>query len=612
MPPVIDTSRRTLLAALTATAAAPLTGLAAAPASAASAAPAAPAASEAGVPASVAQMSAGLTGPRSSVTLTGPAQDMAALTRASVAALTTSVLPGSPARTEVRSEGRPLAVLTTGSRTVLMTGPERTFTENKRVFEDAFDRTLATPGSWGNSPAGGRWSVFGGTEVAGTGSDPVYPQFTLTQRGAARAEISDTSTGRYALLRDEEVTDVDVRCTARFDRIPTGNAVSFALVFAYRSNGAESSTHLRARLSFTTQGEVQLRAEKLVGATATTPAGLTAVSLATGVPAGADWTVRVRKEGTRVQIKAWRTGTTEPTTWRMEFTETDARYAQGSVGVRGMASDGCTSTVNLTVSRFAITEATWANPPAVTHPHWVRLLDAPYDGTWTPAVEDVIRAWTGSLAPDALAYAAAFLPGAPGATSGRRAPVGARVLGEAGYGKTDAQGLRPVGADFHDYMDRPWSFPDRTQPKAPEEGQAGNLDCSGYVRMVYGHHMGLPLFDDVDPNKRALPRKSGAMVEHAPGVLVATKTDDGKALQAGTALQPGDLVLFDANEPGDPDEAYSVDHVGIYLGPDADGRRRFVSSRKSCDGPTMADLSGASVLDGTGTYAVSLRAVRRL
>ncbi|MHB9856653.1 hypothetical protein [Streptomyces sp. YIM S03343] len=604
---MINTSRRTLLAAFTASAAAPLAGLTASPAAAAPAAPAAPM--------TTALASSAMTGPRSSVALTGPPHDIAALTRASVGALTATVLPGTPARTEIRSGGQTLAVLTTGSRTVLMTGPERTFTENKRPFEDLFDRTLAGEGSWGNSPAGGRWSVFGGTEVPGPGEDPVYVQFNLQQRGAARAEISDTTTGRYALLRDEEITDVDVRCTARFDKVPAGNACSFALVFAYRSNGAESSTHYRARLSFTTQGEVQLRAEKLIGANASTPAGVTPISLATGVPANTDWTIRVRREGAHVQIKAWRTAAAEPSGWTMEFTDSDSRYAKGAVGVRGMASDGCTSTVTLSVSRVEVTEAAWEKPPTVTHSRWVRLLDAPYDGTWTPAVEDVVRGWSGSLAPDVLAYAAMFLPGAPQVASGRQEPVGARVLGEAGYGKTDAQGLRPVGADFHDYMDRPWPFPDLTQPRPPESGQAGNLDCSGYVRMVYGYHMGLPLYYGVDPDRQALPRTSGAMVDHAPGVQVATKPDDNRALPAETALQPGDLLLFDANEPSGPDEPvekYAVDHVGIYLGLDAEGRRRFVSSRKSCNGPTMGDLSGASLLDGDGTYALSVRTVRRL
>jgi hypothetical protein len=55
-----------------------------------------------------------------------------------------------------------------------------------------------------------------------------------------------------------------------------------------------------------------------------------------------------------------------------------------------------------------------------------------------------------------------------------------------------------------------------------------------------------------------------------------------------------------------------VDHVGIHLGTDTTGRRRFLSSRKTVDGPTLSDLGGASVLDGTGVYARTLHTVHRI
>jgi len=56
----------------------------------------------------------------------------------------------------------------------------------------------------------------------------------------------------------------------------------------------------------------------------------------------------------------------------------------------------------------------------------------------------------------------------------------------------------------------------------------------------------------------------------------------------------------------------SIDHVGMYLGVDEGGQRRFVSARQSADGPTMGDLRGAFVLDGTGLYVRRLRSTRRL
>ncbi|MFD0430887.1 hypothetical protein ACFQ60_37100 [Streptomyces zhihengii] len=78
------------------------------------------------------------------------------------AALTATVLPGTPARTEVTSGGRRVAMLTHGARTVVLPGPGRTFTENKKPFADDFGRTLPDPSLpeadrqyWGSSPAAG-------------------------------------------------------------------------------------------------------------------------------------------------------------------------------------------------------------------------------------------------------------------------------------------------------------------------------------------------------------------------------------------------------------------------------------------------------------------------
>lgn len=70
----------------------------------------------------------------------------------------------------------------------------------------------------------------------------------------------------------------------------------------------------------------------------------------------------------------------------------------------------------------------------------------------------------------------------------------------------------------------------------------------------------------------------------------------------------GDLVFFDADES----EGTQIDHVGMYLGLDSENHYRFISSRKEANGPTLCDHRGKSNLDGTGLYARSFRAVRRL
>ncbi|MGV9695237.1 NlpC/P60 family protein [Streptomyces sp. NPDC003470] len=588
-----NTSRRGVLAALAASAATiPLGARASASPASAAATATAPAASPVAAPTQPASLAAA----RSAVTLSplGPAH-FGGLTLAS--RLTAGVLPGTPARTEVTSGGRRVALLTHGARTVLLPGPERTFTENKRPFTDDFERTLPDPSLpvddrayWGTSPGGGSWSALG----------PADSDYSVVP-GTGIIALTTDYASRHATLRDGEITDLDVSSVARFDKVPAGDACSYALSFGYQ----DTHNSYRARLSFTTSGSVQLRVEKEVADTVTQLA--TAVTLATGVPAGTDWTIRVRREGTRIRAKAWRSADTEPSAWTADVT--DATFGKGRVGLRALANQGTTNLpVRLLVSRFQVNAANWAAPPAVTHSDWVRVLPEPFDGVWTPELETTVRGWYGSTAPDVLAHAAMFLAGAPAVVAGAGPAEGRQVLGEAGYGYLDPRGYRYEGADFHEYMNTGWTFPDGAYT-GPSAKQAGNLDCSGYTRMVYGYHLGVPVAAGADTSGTRLPRKSRDMAEYAPGVRVGRT--DGTNPPAAAQLQPGDLVLFNADS-GDDGPAATVDHVGIYLGPDAEGLRRFLSSRKTVNGPTMSDLGGGSVLDGTGTYARTLHTVHRI
>ena len=128
------------------------------------------------------------------------------------------------------------------------------------------------------------------------------------------------------------------------------------------------------------------------------------------------------------------------------------------------------------------------------------------------------------------------------------------------------------------------------------------MDCSGYVRMIYGYRMGLPLVYQKGFNGMNLPRHSGNQNLHGPGVRYAVGMDAPPPL---TAIQPGDLVSFDADTTNPNEEEGQSDHIGIYLGIDSHGHHRFISSRKTGNGPTMGDVGGASTLDGAGLYARS-------
>jgi cell wall-associated NlpC family hydrolase len=224
---------------------------------------------------------------------------------------------------------------------------------------------------------------------------------------------------------------------------------------------------------------------------------------------------------------------------------------------------------------------------------WVRLLPALFTGL-------VDEAWlTSALAdrsPDVLTSAMQFVTGAA-TTYGAD---GALLSSDASYGPL-VDGSRQEGSDWNDYLQVTATYDGTTD--APEPWQAGSLDCSGYVRMVFGRRSGHPM--TLSPDGVRLPRRAVQMHTAGPGTLVFDSTTRPTSL---SMLLAGDLVLFDAST----DDGTLVDHVGIYLGTDSGGAPRFVSSRKTVDGPTMGDVGGRSTLSGTGLYATSLRAARRI
>ncbi|MGV9316755.1 hypothetical protein ACWDR0_31935 [Streptomyces sp. NPDC003691] len=369
------------------------------------------------------------------------AHDPAAYLRAAAGALTVTVPAGAPARTEVAYGGDVLAVLTHGSRTVVLTGPERTFREDKRAFDDTFRRTVAQ-GGWGLSPGGGAWDTANG----GAGDYAVSP-------GSGVVRIPANSTvSRHTTLKDDRVTDLDAVITARFAQDPSDAARSFALTFGYQG----PAQHCRARLSFAAGGAVTLHLEKAVSATSVTQLA-TPFAVSPGGPADTEWCVRVSRTGGLIRARAWRADQAEGTGW--QSTAESLPPAPGRIGIRA-AADSTTLAAELAVSRVRVLTAAWDTPVTVTHRSWVRVLPEPFTGVWNAGVEQRIRGWLGSTAPDALAYGFQFLPGAPPVASYRTGPPenGAPVLGESDYGPPLAGGAREEGADFHEYMGVNWTF----------------------------------------------------------------------------------------------------------------------------------------------------------
>jgi cell wall-associated NlpC family hydrolase len=244
----------------------------------------------------------------------------------------------------------------------------------------------------------------------------------------------------------------------------------------------------------------------------------------------------------------------------------------------------------------------------VAHSTWVRAapgpVDANIDERWLKSALAANHAGT----PDALAIAMQYLKGAPPVMLGDL-----QIAGDASYGPLLRDGTRDEGSDFNDYLGLRWLYP-ADDPDRPEASQHRCLDCSGYMRMVWGyrHHLPGAGYPDTIPLSRdphehtTLPRRSFELYEDATGIILIE--DAGTRPKNRDLLAAGDLVFFDA----DADDGDRLDHVGMYLGKDASGAHRFISSRKTADGPTFADAGGRSALNGTGTYPNGFRGARRL
>ena len=288
---------------------------------------------------------------------------------------------------------------------------------------------------------------------------------------------------------------------------------------------------------------------------------------------------------------------------RIRVTTNGAWVATFTIGCYTVTLAGPSRTFSETFQTGAATQTV-----TVSHSTWVRAAPGPVsmeiDKRWLSRALAANQAGT----PDALAIAMQYLDGA--------APIflgDLQIAGSASYGPLLPNGKRDEGSDFNDYLGLPWLYPADVPDKA-EATQHRCLDCSGYLRMVWGyrHHLPDAGYPDQIPLSRrphdntTLPRRSFEIYEGATGIILIENVGTRPTNLA--ILDAGDLVFFDA----DDEDGSRLDHVGMYLGTDLSGAPRFISSRKTVNGPTFGDVGGPSTLTGTGKYARRFRAARRV
>ncbi|MDI1445757.1 hypothetical protein [Polyangium sp. 6x1] len=256
----------------------------------------------------------------------------------------------------------------------------------------------------------------------------------------------------------------------------------------------------------------------------------------------------------------------------------------------------------------------------VTTTTWVRTLSEPFDAEKTS--EETLSAWLNAArgvncdagTEDVLAISYEYVEG----------------------GKEDAR--YALGADFHDFLGIDWD-PIDAKNILPDLGLEGALDCSGYMRLVWGSRANFS-FEGKDASiplslksvAGHLPRTSEDMYRFGTGKIVVpfrTQPAGAPAFQGAPTLtelasiEPGDLVFFDtecnyaiATALLCGKSPTAISHVGMFVGRDSGGNYRFISSRSTANGPTVGNTGGWSIFnagaDGTGSYPQRFRGARRL
>lgn len=474
--------------------------------------------------------------------------------------------------------GNYFATLTESAKTVEIIGSERTFTEVSQGVSDSFERTNSS--SFGRAEAGGKYFI----------TESVAGDFNVSG-GIGTMNCSTVNASRRATLtQTNSLKAFSGQVKIKTNKAAEGAGQDGGITFGY----IDLLNHYEAVLRFSSSGNVQIGIIKKIDGD-TNNIGSFAV-IASSRDINDWWRLKVywNSDTGEIKAKAWIVGTAEPANWQTE--QVDTTYKSGRLGLRSIINSGTTNAPVLFSYDDFVGNGTWPTNPTVKHASWIRLLENEFNGTIDTGIIEWLKGNVGNTENDLLAELMRY--------------VYTHDL-DAHYGPVDSDGVRRDGSDWNDYLYQTAYYPGESEPEdPPEPNQIGCVDCSGYARLVL-RGFGIPVsrypdtFDGIH-----IPRESKDIMDNGPGLNVVPRNGVVQ-LTDFTKLQIGDLVGFDADLT-DPEEG-QIDHLGFYIGKDIFGKRRFISSRSTADGPTFSDLGGLSVIDGTtNLYTRSLRCIRRV
>ena len=224
--------------------------------------------------------------------------------------------------------------------------------EGAPFASDTFTRTVT--GGFGTADLGGAWTVAGGAT-------------NFSVNGAAGRVSTPAGGSRTAALDAVRQTAVEVRTSLSFDKPQTGGG-TYVSVIGRRVN---ASNDYRLKLRAQSTGAVTAQLVRTVSGAETV------VQTVATVP-GLNWTqgdvlrVRLRVSGTgptSLSARVWEQGTTEPSTWQLQATDTTAALqSAGGVGVWTYVSSSATQTPMIVSIDDLVVAPLTATPPANVPP----------------------------------------------------------------------------------------------------------------------------------------------------------------------------------------------------------------------------------------------------
>ena len=242
------------------------------------------------------------------------------------------------------------------------------------IASDSFNRTVG--GGWGTADQGGNWTVL--DSPANWSVTPGVGSISVPATGQQRGVLSSVS-----------VQDVDLLAKIALPRCSGSGTNCDAFLLGRVTGGTSPSYYRVGVVQGQGRGTVFLRAQRSDGSSL-------AGDLDTRIPAADGVAVWVRAEfqgtnPTTVLARAWLDGTTEPTSWLLNRTDsTAAEQVAGTVGLRARNEDTAAShtfqfqsflatelsppggmETRCTRSRSAIQAAIWAR---VLRPSLLKIL----------------------------------------------------------------------------------------------------------------------------------------------------------------------------------------------------------------------------------------------